>query len=269
MKLEDTRSQIDQYFDNIIDEEFYQTLLKYMKKTIFEGTVNGTKFDNVQDYNNAITKALASGEPVNASSNTYTTDDITEADNAPGNDISLFPGFAHCSSLDSLNKEFIGAGLEIPEEEFEDSINQLFDEKIAPAVAKMNKAQAERYKTYVEGIMRYLGEIAGDYDQLGRQIDDSLTKLNEEIDKLAKKAQRAVDENRIVQSTATLYNNINELVSNRIETLNQYPTKIADYKDRVDSNGTCGRCDSDPHRCSGETNSYIEKVRKLVQTIFD
>lgn len=238
-----------------------------MKKTIFEGTVNGTKFDNVQDYNNAITKALANGEPINASSNTYTTDDITEADNVSGNDISLFPGFAHCSSLDSLNKEFISAGLEIPEEEFEDSIDQLYNEKIVPAVAKMNKAGAERYKMLIEGIMRYLGEIACDYDQLGRQLDDRLTKLNEEIDELAKKAQRAVDENRIVQSTATLYNNINELVSNRIEALNQHPTKIADQKDPVDPKDACGRCDS--RNYNREANNYIEKVRKLVQTIFD
>ena len=240
-----------------------------MKKTIFEGAVNGAKFDNVQDYNNAITKALASGESVNASSNTYTTDDTAEADNTSGDDISLFPGFAHCNSLDSLNKEFINTGLEIPEEEFEDSLSRLFNEKITPVVAKMDKARAERYKMLIEGIMRYLGEIASDYDQLGQQIDNRLTKLNEEIDELAKKAQRAIDENRIVQSTASLYDNINELVSNRIEALNQHPTTGDDHKDPAEHKRTCGSDLGRPSDHDHDACNYIENIRKLVQTIFD
>ena len=41
-------------------------------KTIFEGTVNGEIFNNVNDYNNALTKAIASGKSVSAGSRTYT-----------------------------------------------------------------------------------------------------------------------------------------------------------------------------------------------------
>lgn len=238
-----------------------------MKKTIFEGTVNGVTYDNVQDYNEAINRAVAAGQPINASSNTSTVDDITETDNAAGNDISLFPGFAHCSSLDGLNNDFIPAGLEIPAKEFEDSINQLFNEKIIPAVAKMNKTQAERYKVIVEGIMRHLGDTARDYEQFGQQIDARLAKLNTEIGQLAKKAQCAVEENRIVQSTAALYNDINETVSARIEALNQQPVEMG-HKDPVGPKGACGRCGSDSCCCNRDADSYIENVRKLVQTIF-
>ena len=41
-----------------------------MKRTIFEGTVNGEKFDNVQDYNARVRELLESGEFESASSNT-------------------------------------------------------------------------------------------------------------------------------------------------------------------------------------------------------
>lgn len=40
-------------------------------KTIFEGTVNGNVFNNVSDYNKALTEAIAAGGPVTANSKTY------------------------------------------------------------------------------------------------------------------------------------------------------------------------------------------------------
>jgi hypothetical protein len=43
---------------------------KNMKKTIFEGTVNGEKFNTVQEYNARLTELINSGVAVNASSNT-------------------------------------------------------------------------------------------------------------------------------------------------------------------------------------------------------
>lgn len=41
-----------------------------MKKTIFEGIVNGTKYDNVDDYNKAVQAAINEGQNVEASSST-------------------------------------------------------------------------------------------------------------------------------------------------------------------------------------------------------
>lgn len=278
MKLENIRSQIDTYFDNITDEKFYQTLLKYMKKTIFEGTVNGAKFDNVQDYNNAIAQAIAKGEPINASSNTRTADEIQEP--VVGQDISLFPGFAHCASLDSLDTDFIKAGLEIPSEQFDKAVLDLLDEKIIPAIDKMNKADATRYKTLVEGIMAHLGKISSEYEQYGRDLDARLEKLNKEIEVLARNAEAAVKENRIVQVTSALYGVINEAVSQRLATFTEpsisHPNiagAIGDkimggHQDSADEPDACGVCCGDPCTCGQATDDYIENVRKLVRTIF-
>lgn len=274
MKLENIRSQIDKYFDNITDEKFYQTLLKYMKKTIFEGTVNGTKFDNVEDYNNAITRAIANGEPINASSNTRTADEIQEP--SVGQDISLFPGFAHCASLDSLDMGFIKAGLEIPSEQFDKSVLDLLNEKIIPAIGKMNKADATRYKTLVEGIMAHLGKISSGYEQYGRDLDARLEKLNKEIEVLARNAEAAVKENRIVQVTSALYGDINEAVSRRLATFTEpsipHPNIAGAIGDKImdghpDSAGEPGAC-GDPCTYGQATDDYIENVRKLVRTIF-
>lgn len=49
--------------------------------TIFKGTVNGKEFDNVKDYNEALLKAINSGEPVKATSKTESEED-TEDPNA-------------------------------------------------------------------------------------------------------------------------------------------------------------------------------------------
>lgn len=278
MKLEDIRSQIDQYFDNITDEEFYQTLLKYMKKTIFEGTVNGAKFDNVQDYNNAIARAIANGEPIQASSSTRTADEIQEP--AVGQDTSLFPGFAHCASLDSLDMDFIKAGLEIPSEQFDKATLDLLNKTIIPAIGKMDKVQATRYKTLVEGIMNHLGKISSEYERYGRDLDARLEKLNKEIETLARNAEAAVKENRIVQITSALYNDINEAVSQRLATFTE-PTiphqdiagAIGDrimggHQDPAGEPGSCGICRCEPCTCNQSTADYLENVRKLVRTIF-
>ena len=42
------------------------------KKTIFEGVVNGIKFDDVKAYNEYLTKLINAGESFNASTSTKT-----------------------------------------------------------------------------------------------------------------------------------------------------------------------------------------------------
>lgn len=50
-----------------------------MKKVVFKGTINGKEFDNVQDYNVAMTKLLNEGATsINASSSTQIVDEVNE-----------------------------------------------------------------------------------------------------------------------------------------------------------------------------------------------
>ena len=50
---------------------YYKCNIKFeynmAKKTIFEGVINGIKFDNVKDYNEYLTKLINAGESFNAS----------------------------------------------------------------------------------------------------------------------------------------------------------------------------------------------------------
>ena len=236
-----------------------------MKKTIFEGTVNGTKFDNVQDYNNAIAQAIAKGEPINASSNTRTTDEIQES--SVGQDISLFPGFAHCASLDSLDMDFIKAGLEIPSEQFDKSVLDLFNKKIIPAIDKMNKVDAIQYKSLIEGIMAHLGKISSEYEQYGHDLDARLEKLNKEIEALAQNAEAAVKENHIVQATSALYSDINEAVSQRLATFAEPPVSHSNSaEDKIEDGHPDSACE--PSASDQSTVDYVENIRKLIRTIF-
>ena len=239
-----------------------------MKKTIFEGTVNGAKFDNVQDYNNAIAQAIAKGEPIDASSNTRTADKIHELSEGP-DIISLFPGFAHCS-LDSLDTDFIKAGLEIPSEQFDKSVLDLLNEKITPTINKMNKADATRYKSLVEGIMAHLGKISSEYERCGHDLDARLEKLNKEIEALTQDAEAAVKENHIVQVTSALYNDINEAVSQRLATCAEpsvsHSNTAGATEDKIEDGHPDSACEPGAHDQS--TIDYVENVRKLIRTIF-
>lgn len=46
-----------------------------MKKVVFKGTINGKEFDNVQDYNNEMTKLISEGSSVEAHSQTNIVND--------------------------------------------------------------------------------------------------------------------------------------------------------------------------------------------------
>ena len=240
-----------------------------MKKTIFEGTVNGAKFDNVQDYNNAIAQAIAKGEPINASSNTRTADEVHELAGGP-DIISLFPGFGHCAALDSLDTDFIKAGLEIPSEQFDKSVLDLLNEKITPTINKMNKADATRYKSLVEGIMAHLGKISSEYERCGHDLDARLEKLNKEIEALEQDAETAVKENRIVQVTSALYDDINEAVSRRLATFAEpsvsHSNTAGATEDKIEDGHPDSACE--PGARDQSTIDYVENVRKLIRTIF-
>lgn len=74
-----------------------------MKRTIFEGTVNGQKFDNVDAYNARLNELLAIGANIEASSNTK----IEDVDNIPSvaaSDINAINRSGYVSTVTNRNQ---------------------------------------------------------------------------------------------------------------------------------------------------------------------
>lgn len=233
-----------------------------MKKTVFEGTVNGTAYDNVQDYNEAIKKALASGEAINANSETKTIDTEDSLDNniSQGTPGTLFPGFEHCQSIDNLNTAFIDEIVKDYKGEpaLRKVLTKYFAENLAPAINNLNLEASQEYKPMVEKIMAFLG-------QTDQECNKNLESMVEEADKLIKRAEElgkaaeALNKAIEINSTmAALYNEINEAVSGRIAALSDPTTAgICD----------CG-CAREKDSASQCPESYMDGVRRLCKTIF-
>lgn len=268
MELADVKDKIDDYFDRVTPEEFYKVLInEYMKKTVFEGTVNGATYNTVQDYNEAIQRAIAAGEPINTSSSTKTVDTEDKiAEPSAGPTISMFPGFAHCKTLRDLDESFIAAGLEMPAPQFDAATERLLEGTLLPAIAKMNLADASFYKQSIEVILGFLGKTMGKRLRSAEEADAALDALVAQLRQLEENCARGKEETRVVASTANIYNRLNEAVSQRIDELTP-----RGHLDPVGAPGACGRCGCDPCGCPtnpADPNDYVARVHKLIDTIF-
>lgn len=143
-------------------------------KTIFEGTVNGTKFDKVEDYNKALIEAINSGKAVNASSTTRQEEDedkktpqscvlpVFDLDTLTGNgrhDSNLFQAFTE-HELGDTSKHVI--------------LNNLHT---------MNDADAAEllidYKDQVKNFQECLDANEKAYDKLLNEIADAQQRLDD------------------------------------------------------------------------------------------
>lgn len=147
-----------------------------VKKTIFEGTVNGVKFDNVKEYNEYLMKLIETGKPVSASTKTTTIDEeVTNSDNNP---FFKFPGFdetepeySYKNRMDSLT------GSEM-DNEILDNVNDHLDLVIDNVKTNIIDHMGKTDK------LHYLGKVENIIDELKVnrcKTDSALKKLNNEI----------------------------------------------------------------------------------------
>lgn len=170
-------------------------------RTIFKGTVNGQTFDNVQDYNAEIQKCLANGTSINAESHTETAPEVADTN-------FLFPGFAHCKDIASLDDKFIDGALQLEADQFINDVSALFHDRIKPAIEEMPKEKLSLYKNLVAGIRKYLDELANKSMEKTAGITKRLQEIEDEIETL--REENDVEEARksVIDFVSDLYEDI-------------------------------------------------------------
>lgn len=130
-----------------------------MKETKFKGIVNGVEFDNVNDYNIAITKAIEDGTLKSASSNTEVVEKRCENCNCGENEecncachqkVNMLPGFDKAGDVNSYVDDYADnpASIELLKEYLADNL-----EKVAAKVSTMDDHSLEVYKGDLQDIL--------------------------------------------------------------------------------------------------------------------
>lgn len=165
-----------------------------MKETRFIGVVNGEKFDNVNDYNKAITKAIENGVLKSAESRTEVINHEETCNGCNCNDcegdcqcmcnVNMLPGFDNEESVKNYIDEYVTNDSErdtIRIQELKEWLGNNL-EGVIKNVHKMDKAALDQYNKDIDEVLNYIEEDNMDALNFIRKtektIADATNKLN-------------------------------------------------------------------------------------------
>lgn len=166
-------------------------------KTVFEGTVNGKKFDNVFDYNNALSHAIQAGLQINASSRTKTVlDDQPECEcectcngecectcNQPEWFFGLEEG-RELYYLDTLSPENLDNELQTWYDGLENNRKSIFE-----SMSNFNQDDFDCYKQDLMDVIENLNKDSNNINLVHNSINSSLAEKTNKLDNLAEQIQ--------------------------------------------------------------------------------
>lgn len=163
-------------------------------KTVFEGTVNGVKFNNVFDYNNALTKAINEGEPVCASSNTRTVledslqEELQPVCSCECEDPEWFYGLEEGREiyyLDTLTEENLQEELAVWNNDLQGN-----RKLVLKCIQTFGKSDLEAYR---EDLCNAIEKLNVDHNSISLVVDKLNTNITETTLKLHSLKQRLLD----------------------------------------------------------------------------
>lgn len=182
-----------------------------MRKTIFEGVINGQVYNDVKEYNDVITTLLANGETFTASTSTKTVDVCDNCDTTPcvcgapvqKPNVNLHLGFDfdepladHYLSMNEDNEET----LSILGEEMDTHLDG-----ISTIIKNMGLIELNRYLKDVNTISGELGDMEDANDAAMEELENKLCFL--------------VDSSSLHQMFIEYYNNIKSMIVDRVSEL--------------------------------------------------
>jgi chromosome segregation ATPase len=225
----------------------------YMKKVVFEGTVNGKKFDNIQEYNAEVQRILADGGSLETYSSTKTvdTDDLGEDTK------SLYPLFESSQDLNNLNDSFLSDNIDIR------AVTQSVRELISTRIAQMYDDELTNYETKIHQILDFLTTTENHevytLDFISRQLSNlhkQIDQLNSEISSLGSRHDAVADRVDRAKSARDIYNTILAAILKRQAAL------------RLEVPGESQTAASTIDVTDENVENYRKGIRKLVQAIF-
>jgi uncharacterized linocin/CFP29 family protein len=147
-----------------------------MKKIVFKGTVNGKEFNDVKSYNDALQKAIALGEMINAQSHTETVNTTNELPQKPEEDICMLPGFENFDEyyIDKLvtgDREQDKAAYKKWEEELSDTFAKVLDK-----VFLMDLEEIKSYSEELEDALQCIEEDKNDNNKVIKELEGELAR---------------------------------------------------------------------------------------------
>lgn len=253
-----------------------------MKRTVFEGFVNGEKFDNIIAYNERVNQLMKEGKFMSASSNTRVEeyedgkekinnllDAINSCDNKTNiSDISLLPFMRssdpfYLNSLIEINPEY----QEKTNKKIEDQLNECYD-YISKVILDNEDVTKNELMTYLNTLSKVITNITNDRtknnncsDELDKQLDNLLHEYENKRIAINKKQTVLNQASDVIETLLDFYTDVREDV---LATLH-------DIELQHDSNCCCGEtcscictCGED-HECTGKCSCKQEKPASLTE----
>ena len=190
------------------------------KKKVFKGIINGQEFDSVQEYNTRMSELIASGEDIEATSQTSIQDveetceydkDIDTCEEF----VNMLPGFNPRSTQGSFLNELVTDNPNLDEENFA-KVRKYHSENYPKMVDKINHMDYYEAKGYLNDINVVLTEIT-DVDSDVKKSDNDIRERIARLEELLKDAERS---HRVIEEYRNLYEELKNHVLSRISDLN-------------------------------------------------
>lgn len=194
------------------------------KKKVFKGVINGQEFDNVQEYNTRMSELIASGEDIEASSQTSIQDVEDVCSGEPYCDkcadtveefVNMLPGFNPRSTQGSFLNELVTDNPNLDEENFA-KVRKYHSENYPKMVDKINHMDYHTAKGYLNDINVVLMEIT-DVDSDVKKSDNDIRARIASLEELLKDAERS---HSVIEEYRNLYEELKSHVLSRIGDLN-------------------------------------------------
>ena len=195
------------------------------KKKVFKGIINGQEFNNVQEYNTRMNELIASGEDIEATSQTSIQDveDICNGENDydKGADtaeefVNMLPGFNPRSETGSFLNELVTDNPNLDEENFT-KVCKYHDENYPKMIDKIKRMDYHAAKEYLNDIDRILMEITTTNNEVKKNDQD----INEHIASLERQLKDIERSYQVIEEYRDLYQELKCRVVNRINHLNR------------------------------------------------
>lgn len=202
------------------------------KKIVFEGTVNGKKFDNLKDYNECVNQLIANGEFVEASTCSKVVDEedevkskMPESFKALMNAIDEYkddktlPLLPYMEEGDPfyLNELLVDKDQDKVFEEVNETLDECF-ENITEAI-KDKSICIEGLYDYLNDVENVIERVEGDLeknDKALESIEKQLEELNNEVDALIAKIEVLDNAKTIIEGMHEFYTDLEAAIYEEI-----------------------------------------------------
>ena len=198
------------------------------KKTIFEGVINGRKFDNVKEYNEYLMKLIDTGKSFNASTSTKTEceNECCQCDCNEPETVMMLPGCIIGRDNDkSYVDSYVSDNAIVDKQSFEELEGELGDnmEGVIEKIHKMDRAALEGY---LKDVNEVLGVINTDY----KSTKHCIAEREQEIEHLQNESQKLCRATRVLELWHDNYLAIKATIEDAMTVDNAKPSNDNDEK---------------------------------------